>query len=199
MDLIGRHLTGLFRFSGREGRQPFWIWAAIVFAGMMVVWTAYFAVTIGRIEQFAGRHPDQVTRTIGPGSYSVQIQNGNPEAGALFSQSAGVMAIIAVAGIILLAAAAVRRLHDSGRSGWWGLPTPALLLLGLGVMSHLMAVMQVAAPDGEPPEGFFAWFGAMMLLNLTYLASLVLLIVLCCLPSQPHENRYGGQAWRGKR
>ncbi|MBS0478965.1 MAG: DUF805 domain-containing protein, partial [Proteobacteria bacterium] len=102
--------------------------------------------------------------------------------------------------IVLLAAAVARRLHDSGRSGWWGAPTPILLIAGLVGMMHVFAVMSAApasnALDGPPID--FASFGVMMLCNLAYLASLVLLVILCSLPSQAGDNRYGAPANGGE-
>lgn len=193
MGLVVGHLRSLARFSGREARQPFWLWVLTVVAATMIAWMGYFVVLIRRIEQFAAANPDQVTRTVGPGSYSVEIKGSHPEIGSLFSSSALVLAAIAGVAIVLLAAAVARRLHDSGRSGWWGVPTPVLLITGLLVMSRAFIVMSAtpgaAGADGPPVD--FAWFGAMMLCNLMYLASLVMLIVLCCQPSQPGANHFG--------
>ena len=196
MGLLVGHLRSLTRFSGREPRQPFWLWVLVVIATAMIAWMGYFVVLIGQIERFAAANPDQVTRTVGPGSYSVQIEGSHPDIGGAFATSALVMAVIAAVAIMLLAAAVARRLHDSGRSGWWGVPTPVLLITGLIVMSHVFAVMR-ATPESAAADGpliDFAWFGAMMLCNLTYLASLVLLVVLCCLPSQSIDNCYGARA-----
>ena len=175
------------------------MWVLVVVAGVMIVWMGYFVVLISQIERFASANPDQVTRTVGPGSYSIQIQGSHPEIGGAFATSALVMAVIAGIAIVMLAAAVVRRLHDSGRRGWWGLPTPILLMCGLIVMSQVFAAMGTPPPpevsDGPPID--FRLFGLMMLCNLSYLASLVLLVVLCCAPSQPEANRFGEPIERG--
>lgn len=192
------HLRSLLRFSGRETRQPFWLWVLAVMATAMIVWTGYFfllfAGLTGGIDKFAREHPDQVTRTVGPGSFSIQIQGDHPEIMPDFAASVYVMAVIAAVVIALLAAAVARRLHDSGRSAWWGVPTPMLLIGGLAMMARLFGKMQAltADPASGPPADFFADFGMMMVLNLVYLVSLVMLVILCCMAGTPGANRYGG-------
>lgn len=197
MNLISLHLRSLIRFSGREARQPFWLWVLAVVATATVVSMAYFFVMFaglfGRIDQFAREHPDQVTRTVGPGSYSISINGYHPEIAPDFSMPILVISVIALIVITLLAAAVARRLHDTGRMGWWGLPAPLLLLGGLANMVRMFAALhaQSGDPINGPPAAFFAGFALTMLLNLAYLLSLVLLIVLCSGESQPAENRYG--------
>ena len=44
MNLLGRHLTGLATFSGRENRQPFWLWILIVYAIQMIVGIAVTSI-----------------------------------------------------------------------------------------------------------------------------------------------------------
>jgi uncharacterized membrane protein YhaH (DUF805 family) len=198
--LIAAHLRALTRFSGREARQPFWLWVLAVIATAMVAWMGYFIALFRQLDQLATANPDHVTRTVGPGTYSIQFEGSHPEVGAAFATSAMVMAIICAVVIMLLAAAVARRLHDSGRTGWWGVPTPTLLMTGLLVMAHVFAVADspsAASLAGEPPIDF-AWFGLMMLCNLTYLGSLAMLVVLCCMPGQTGDNRHGAPVIGGE-
>lgn len=96
-----------------------------------------------------------------------------------------------VAGVFLLAsavpgfAAAARRLHDAGRSGWWlllpGVVIPGWLLIWIGSAAAAMAV-RVDTLDNE-----------IYLLS----ATLAALVVVCAMlffliaPSQPGPNKYG--------
>ena len=189
MELVKSHLAGLVRFSGREARQPFWLWAALVvgfnMAAMMLFMIPAMVGTFSRIEAFAAAHPDQVTRTVGPGSYSIQVEGHHPELMPDFTMIFGASLISAVLSIVLLAAAVTRRLHDSDRRGVWGM-VPALFLIGGFVgMSYMFA--SFLGPD-EPPMGLFV---ALLLNNVVYLVSLGVLEVLLALPGTPGENRFG--------
>ncbi|MEY4951956.1 MAG: hypothetical protein RL299_380 [Pseudomonadota bacterium] len=189
IQLILQHLKELARFSGREARKPFWIWAMTVIGGAFIAMTAIMTTvmssTFSKMEQFAAQHPDQVTRTVGPTSYSITVHGNHPELipdfGALLL-NVGVVSAIA---ILLLAAAVVRRLHDCNRTGAWGLPPAVLLVAGLVGMSRLFE--QFDAPGG-PPLGLF--FG-MFLTNLAYLGSLALLVVFLGDRGSLDENRFG--------
>jgi uncharacterized membrane protein YhaH (DUF805 family) len=184
MHLVSKHLKSLFRFDGREARQPFWVWVAVVMGMMMVAWMGIFIPSFmsifGRIEQFAREHPDQVTRTMGPGSYSIRVDGYHPELTPNLSGLIGGLAVILAVIILLLAAAVARRLRDAGKSGWWGLIPLPFLFTGLAVMSRIFATFPAAGSNSELPDGFFRLFGLMMLNNISYLAALITLIVMLC-------------------
>jgi len=196
MELIGDHLRGLLRFAGREPRQPFWLWVLVIMAlsmasGMLFLFPLFLG-TFDRIERFAREHPDQVTRTVGPGSYSVEVHGYHPELMPDFSLFIDITMVVTGVVVFLLAAAVARRLHDSGRSGWWGMmPLPFLSGTYWG-LSRLFALGPALSnsPD-TPPAGFFEVFGLTMIGDLGYLGTLILLIVFCCMPTQPGDNRYG--------
>ncbi len=185
------HLRGLARFSGREAQKPFWIWTAIVIGcaviAMMAVMSSSLSSTFSKMEQFAAQHPDQVTRTVSPTSYSITVHGNHPELMPDFSVMLIGIGVISALSILLLAAAVVRRLHDCNRTGAWGLPPAVLLLTGLFGMSRMFD--QFDGPSG-PPMGLF--FG-MFLNNLAYLGSLALLVVLLADKGTPDENRFGPQ------
>jgi len=189
MQLVSGHLKGLLSFSGREGRKPFWIWAALNLVLSMAMMAAVMVPTMidmfSRIERFADEHPEQVTRTYGPGSYSIRIEGDHPELMPDFSGMIGWIGLGTMLSVILLAAAVVRRLHDSGRSGVWGLLPLPFLTAGMVMMPRLFD--QFAAGP-EPDLGIFF---AVFLNNLAYLAALGVLIVLLALRGTPGENRFG--------
>lgn len=189
IELVLQHLKELLRFSGREGRKPFWIWTAIVIGcamvAMMAVMATTFSATFSKMEQFAAQHPDQVTRTVSPTNYTITVHGNHPDLMPDFSVMIIGVGVISALAILLLAAAVVRRLHDCNRTGVWGLPPAVLLLTGLFGMSRLFD--QFDEPGGPPMGLFFGIF----LNNLAYLGSLAVLVVLLADKGTPDENRFG--------
>jgi uncharacterized membrane protein YhaH (DUF805 family) len=187
--LISWHLARLVGFSERQTRKPFWLWTALVVGlgmiAMMLVMVPMMVEAITRIERFAAEHPDQVTRTVGPGSYSVRIEGNHPELMPDFGGLVAGVGFAALISIVLLAAPVVRRLHDCGRTGLWGLIPAAFLLSGMVGMSQLFAQL---TDGGEPP---FTLFFGLFLNNLVYLASLGVLIYMLAQPGTVGENRFG--------
>jgi len=202
MKLLTQHLTGIANFRGRENRQPFWLWVLMVMAlsmtiGMLSVFPLLFGM-FGRIEQFAREHPDQVTRAVGSGSYSIEVHGYHPELMPDFGLFIGIVLAATSIVVLLLAAAVARRLHDTGRSGWWGLmPLPFMLATFWGVSRIFSLAPTLSQTPQTPPPGFFQVFALTMTGDLCYIATLILLIVFCCMPSQPGDNRYGAGFGRG--
>ncbi len=183
------HLTGLATFSGRESRQRFWIWAALVFGlsviTMMAVMIPSFLDIFSQVDRIAAEHPEQVTRTYGPGGYSVQIEGHHPELLPDFVGMIYRIGLSALVSVLLLGAAVVRRLHDCGRTGLWGLLPLPFLTAGFVLMPHLFGQLNSA---GEPDMGLF--FG-LFFNNLIYLGALGVLIVLLAQAGTPGENHFG--------
>jgi uncharacterized membrane protein YhaH (DUF805 family) len=186
---FSEHFGGLLRFSGREARQPFWLWVAFNMALQMfvalVTMIPMMVSTFGNIERFANEHPDQVTRTYGPGSYSVQINGHHPELMPDFSGMFIWIGLGALLTVILLAAAVVRRLHDCNRRGAWALLPIPNLAIAMMVMPSLFGGFS----EGKEPE--LSLFFLMFFNNLFYIVLLVVLAVLCAQPGTPGENRFG--------
>lgn len=184
---FGQHFRMLFEFSGREDRSSFWPYAAAVFGistvlSMLAVMPSMFAV-MRSIQDYARSHPENVTVTQGPGHYSVQVHGGDfqPDLGPMF----WMMGLSFLVAVFLYAAAVVRRLHDTGRSGWWGMiPLPFI------AFSLIAASQMFAAADLENenwPTLFFAFFFS----NMFYLIALIILIVLLASKSTEGPNRFG--------
>lgn len=75
---------------------------------------------------------------------------------------------------------AVRRLHDTGRSGWW-------LLIGV-VPGFLLAIMAAAALMGGATKSGFLYT---ILLPIIALGTLALLIYWYAQPGDPGDNQFG--------
>lgn len=195
MNLLSMHLTRLADFAGREDRQPFWLWTLIVMAASMIgsvtMMIPLMSGIFGRMEQFAREHPDQVTRTVRPGSYSIEVHGYHPELPSDFGGFAIGVGLISLVMIGLLAAAVVRRLHDSGRSGWWGLMPIPFLATGIVVMGQVFTAFATNEPDHAPPPEFFRLFGLLFVNNLIYLLTVITLIVFLAAVGTRGANRYG--------
>ncbi|MEZ5654614.1 MAG: DUF805 domain-containing protein [Sphingobium sp.] len=175
------HFSRLFDFAGREDRSSFWPYAAFVFIFVTVAGMAIFLPIMGhaihKMQQYAVQHPDQVVIAQGPGYYSISTKSGHPEFVAA-SAMAKFFAVIFGLAILLYAAAVVRRLHDRGKTGFWGLmPLPFILYSSV----QMPRVFSSFSAGAEPSMGlFFSIFFS----NLFYIVTLIWLIVILAGPSK---------------
>ena len=176
-------------FRGRDRRGRFWPYALVVavllYVGMAAAMIPMMSGFFEEATRYAAENPEQVTVTAGPGQYWVQIHDPDAELMPDMSGLFWAVRLVFVAAGVLLAAAVTRRLHDTGRPGWWGLPP---LVFG-GVASILFPwVMERLMQSDEAALGpFFLLFAN----NVFYMISLIGLIVLLCLRGTPGPNRYG--------
>lgn len=175
----------LAQFSGRERRESFWPYAGLVIGLSVIIMIAAtlpeMLASVERMEEFVRANPDQGSISSGPGHYSVTVQGHHPELMPDMSLMMGITAVSIAAACILLAAAVCRRLHDTGRRGWWGtLPLPFIVFSTVKMPQFFAA----SEPD-------FSDFGLLFLNNALYLLALLALAILLALPSQPTENRFG--------
>ena len=181
--------TRLLNFSGRESRVLFWPWAGCVFVvafiGYGAVVGSMMAGTIGKMQAFAEANPDQATVVSTPGSYSVSIEGSQPELmpdfGLIIPMVGAMVAFI----VLLLGAAVARRLHDRGRSAFWGLAPLPFIGFALFGMSVLFGQFE---SGGEPNIGLFL---AIFLNNMVYLAVLATLVIQLAGASRPEADRFG--------
>lgn len=191
IDAIVSGFRGVLRFSGRDRRGRFWPYALVIFAatfvGVSVLMGVVTASVFADAAAYAKAHPESVTVTTGPGYYSMQYHDLPPGAVSMPDFSLMAMGIggIAVTTVILLAAAVTRRLHDTGRAGWWGLPPAVLLLLGMAMFPATMGTLMAEE------EGFISLFLLQFVTNALYMLSLIALIVLLVLNGTKGPNRYG--------
>jgi uncharacterized membrane protein YhaH (DUF805 family) len=199
MNLLGRHLKGLFDFSGRENRQPFWLWILIVYIVQLVVMMiAMIPLMISWVDQMTpamqgDRHkldndPQAVFQMMMPMMQNMMM----------------VILAITVLFLVLTVAAVVRRLHDSDRSGWWASPYYAMQIVSPIVMAWIfpryftIMTSMASAKPGSPPDMTSPAFqqamqsmSLMSLVNLLSFAILVMMIVFLVLPGTVGSNRYG--------
>lgn len=177
---LGEHFKRLFNFAGREDRASFWPYAAVAFiltnvAGMFI-FVPMMAQTIRAMQEFAAQNPERATVTSGPGQYSISVRGNHPE----FIPAETIALFLAVTfgcAIVLYAAAVVRRLRDSHKSGYWGLmPLPFIAYSSITMPSLFSSI-------GSAPDFNVLLFFSVFLSNLLYMAALIWLIILLAKPS----------------
>lgn len=138
-------------FRGRAARSEFWWFhLALALAGMaFFLLLAVFAVGVAGTASSSGFDPA-----------------GAVAGGALFA----ILALVLFIGTIVPSlAVTVRRLHDTGRSGWW---------MWIAIGPYLGSIVFSVVPV----------LGALM--ALAYLGGSIALIVLLCLPGTPGPNAF---------
>ena len=178
----------LGRFSGRDSRAVFWPYAGLVlavgFVTICIVMMFQMQALVVEMQAFAAQHPGRVTTEVGLNSYSMSVSSGDPAFVPDMSGMALGMGAVSGVLVVLLAAAVARRLHDTGRSGLWALPTPIFLMIALIMMPRLMMSFSGPEPD-------MRLFGLLFANNAAYIFSLGMLIILLILPSRVGANRFG--------
>jgi uncharacterized membrane protein YhaH (DUF805 family) len=150
-------------FSGRSRRMEFWMWQ--VFQIALYILVVIFSIGLGG---------------------SAMMMVGNDPSRAL-AAGGMIILIFALYGIYCLAvfipslAVAVRRLHDTNRSGWWvaGPIVPYILLVVAGGIAS-------GSPDSAPVAGILG-----LLATLALFGFVIVLLVFYFLDGTPGTNRYG--------
>lgn len=175
-------------FEGRMPRRLFWPYAATVFGlGYCLYMIALFPAIdgmLGSVRTYAATHPGAVRETIGVARYSVQVNDPSvlsPMMTAILWAGAAFVCML----FLFLAAAVVRRLHDTGRTGWWGLLPIPFICISFAIMPYVMS----ADFDGDPEalSLFFVGF----ISNILYLVAIITLIVFLAQRSEAGANRFG--------
>jgi uncharacterized membrane protein YhaH (DUF805 family) len=182
------HFRKLASFAGREDRASFWPYAAAVFGIVMVAGSLMLmpmmAQSMRAVQEFEVRNPDRVTIASGPGEYSMSAPGEIPGLMPSVGFIAAYLGVTLGLAVLLYAAAVVRRLHDRGKSGAWGLmPLPFVLYTSVQ-MPRLFGSMT----RGEQPD--MAVFFSIFFSNMLYLITLVALIVLLAGAGDPEPNKY---------
>ena len=184
-EAIGYNFRHLFDFRGRDPRRTFWLWALFVVLLNIVVSLA-ISIPLGIEAVSVGM--------AGPQS-DAAVESAIVERMASMAETLIWLSIaIGLANIVLLAAAFVRRLHDSGRSALWALVAGAVQLLSLGLELGQVGdaeAMIRAATAARNAEEALALQGGMAWQGLIGWIPLIILVVFGVMASDPGPNRYG--------
>ena len=195
-----RHgLGGLLNFGGRDARQAFWYYVLFVYICLVVV-TMLVTVPLSLRAVFTGVQAGLAAS-----------QSGDPAASELAAQAAvtgsmtGMIEVLTwmttasnLAMMGLLAAALVRRLHDSGLPGWWAAIPGAIQLVNTALapsLMHRMMDTMLQADASDPMAGFRAMQGSMALASIGGWTAILIVIALGVRKSTPGPNRFGETAF----
>jgi len=107
-----------------------------------------------------------------------------------FGDHSGIVGTIANLALFLPSlAVTARRLHDTGRTGWWML-LPVIPFLATLVMGA-MTVIAVAFSSGSHGGPAAAAIGLLVACAVVLLGTLIVLLVFLCQDSKPGPNKYG--------
>jgi uncharacterized membrane protein YhaH (DUF805 family) len=186
---IKYNLSHLLDFSGRDARQTFWFYVLFLFIVNMVVGIAIAVPFIGQMFS----------------NMSAAIESGDPQAiqtsmaadmGEMIETSVWAGLFTGIANMALIAAAVVRRLHDSSLPGWWA-ALPAALQAGsiyltfsqLDKLKGMVTEMMAAQVQGDP-QAAFAMQSQMQGQSLLGWLPLIALVVIGVRKSTPGPNQY---------
>lgn len=187
---LWEHFRKLASFKGREDRASFWPYAALVF-GIVLVAGSLMAIpmmmrSMRAMQEFAvqGSDPGLVKDSYGFEEFSTPLHGDIP---GMFPSAGFLTAYLAATyglAVALLAAAVVRRLHDRGRSGAWGLmPLPFILF----TLIQAPRMFDSMARGGPPDTGLLF---ALAVGNILFCAASLALIVLLAGAGDPEPNAY---------
>lgn len=160
---LWEHFRKLAAFGGREDRTSFWPWAALVL-GILMIAGSLMTLPMISLTMMAAPRPAVPA----------------PPAGFLAAYLAATFALA----VLLYAASVVRRLHDRGKSGRWG-----LLPLPFYIYASVQSVRLIGSgARGEQPDPTLLLTAAAG--NVVWWAALLALVVLLAGPSDPLHNRY---------
>ena len=192
LQAIKYNLTHLADFSGRDARQTFWYY--VLFLVIINIAVSMVMTVPMMLSAFKG----VITAAqAGASEETIQAQMASQMAGGM-SGMIWVTAALSLLLMVLFIAAFVRRLHDSGKSGWWAIIPVATQLFSVGLTytmageleSYMMAAQSakdleaVQTLQAQAPGGLYAqvsWIGY------------IVVIVFGAMKSTPGPNVYGAE------
>ena len=188
---IGHNLAGLAHFSGRDTRRQFWPYAIFLFIlAMIAVLMLVMSVVLDmflRVQKFAVEHPEGFPTNPATGPYDPSMQSFPPELMPNFSAMIVPMMVVNAVGILLIAAAVTRRLHDRDMTGLWGLMPVPFMAFGALLGPKAFSTFDAASP----PNSLI--FAALALNNALSFGAFIALVVILVGEGTKAPNRYGAE------
>jgi uncharacterized membrane protein YhaH (DUF805 family) len=168
-------------FSGRSRRMEYWMWQVfklIVGTIFMILFFALFGAVFATIA--GAKDPSQLD------------PNQMIAAGGGMMILCLIYMIFALGILIPDIAVAVRRLHDTNRTGWWILAPVVPYLIGIVAMAATAGVAVGMQPGDQVGTGLLATAGIIGLVSmLATLALALTLLIFFFIDGTPGPNRYG--------
>ncbi len=146
---IKYNLTHLLDFTGRDARQTFWFYVLFLFLVYMALGMVGSFALIGSLMS-----PMLEAANAGASEQEMQVrmaQQMGATMGRMFEAMLWVSVVVSVLMDLLLAAAFVRRLHDSNSSGWWALAVLAAQVASIAAMIPMIEVMKDFMAEAMDP------------------------------------------------
>ena len=182
------NFRNLVRFSERDIRAQFWPYAIFLFIFQMIVslisMIPFMFNILVKTFQFAAQHAGRPGGPMGLGDQREFAQMMDGIFSDIQSMLMVLTPILTVIFVVMIAAAVTRRLHDRNRRGFWGLMPLPFTAFGI-------ASMPIMLPGVWHHSLSIAWWAALILQNLFYYASLILLIVMLAGRDSAEPNRFG--------
>lgn len=169
---VGSVYANMFNFSGRARRAEYWWYVLFIFIISMVLQGALFF--------WLFTHPQFSVAFRSEAAMQTVVKQYQPE---ILRWTAYYFAATLFLYWLPQLAVTVRRLHDTGRSGWW-MFKPFLLSI-LGMIAIIVLAGFTGAATGAPSPALMA------LASTLPLAATVWYFVVLCLPGTHGTNRFG--------
>lgn len=188
MELMFRPLARYADFQGRARRSEYWLWALFRFILSAIMVILQYALIFG--------------------AAASSVANGQTDSAAA-TGAAGALGLLGILGWIIMlglllphTAVAVRRLHDTNRSGWWVVFPYVVGLVALIVVFTLNSdsiinsakSMSGMSNPGNSNAGFamaLQIFRAMIWVIVPYLLAKIVTFIFRVSEGTPGSNRFG--------
>jgi uncharacterized membrane protein YhaH (DUF805 family) len=192
------NLSHLLDFGGRDARATFWFYVLFLFLVNIVVGIVLGFVLIGSL-----MGPVFVAARAGASEEAMQAQLAT-QMGGFMGTILWYSLIATIVMVVLLAASFVRRLHDSNRSGWWGLLVLAAQAGSFYVSIRMMGMMQELMTEAMSRTSPMSPLEMQALMQNNHMSAYgavgwiapLIVIVFGVMDSTEGPNRYGGEPVR---
>ena len=190
---LGAGLAGILNFNGRMALHDFWPYAITVVLVLYGLGSAFgiwlqleFSNRLGMGGWFDEAYGSELAEQRAEQAFALMKE--------MFRFFIPYAAISLALHIIPLAAATVRRLHDTGRTGWWALIPLPFSAYGIYLMGNAFSRLPEFMATRPADPVIFAFVLEIFVaigVSLLWIAAVIVLIILLCGRSSPKGDRFG--------
>lgn len=168
----------MFRFKGRTARSTFWLHMVMAY----IFSYALSAVTMSLFFDMARFEEAVILAENDPAIFQGVMAD--------FSSALLPAMLVSLAAFVALPSMLVRRMHDTGRSGWWAAPYLLISLLG-AIVSFVYLPKFMNSVSDQDVEAIKSLVFSGLAIGAVSFVIMVVTIVLAALKGDPEVNRYG--------